>query len=92
MPFEKDDLKPIEGIARLGAVTAAGFLYFMTFPISSFMPRRVVGVFKQLADFDPGKYGKKPASAAAPRAAAPAAAKPAAAKPAPAKPAAKPAE
>lgn len=82
--FECDDLKPVEGVARLTAITGASFLYFFAFPLTSFFPNTCLKVYNKLADFDPGKAGTM-GSGGAKRPAAPAA-KPAA------KPAPKPAE
>ena len=87
--FECDDLKPVEGIARLTAITGASFLYFFAFPITGFFPNIGLKVYNKLADFDPGKAGTM-GGGAAKRVSTPAAEKPAA-KPA-AKPAPKPAE
>ncbi|QUW01638.1 hypothetical protein J8C02_12155 [Chloracidobacterium sp. MS 40/45] len=89
LKFERDDLKPLEGLVRLAAIAGTGIFYVTTFQVSSFFPNFYIRLYNELADFDPGKAGTM-GSGAAPRAAAPKAAEKPAAK-APAKPAAKPA-
>jgi hypothetical protein len=87
LKFERDDLKPLEGLVRLAAIAGTGIFYVTTFQVSSFFPNFYIRLYNELADFDPGKAGTM-GSGAAPRAAAPKAAEKPAAK-APAKPAAK---
>lgn len=87
LKFERDDLKPLEGLIRLAAIAGTGIFYVTTFQFSSFFPNFYIRLYNELADFDPGKAGTM-GGGAAPRAAAPKA--PAAEKPKPApKPAAK---
>jgi hypothetical protein len=85
--FERDDLKPLEGLVRLAAIAGTGIFYVTTFQFSSFFPNFYIRLYNELADFDPGKAGTM-GSGAAPRAVAPKAAEKPAAK-APARPAAK---
>ncbi|WP_058865817.1 hypothetical protein [Chloracidobacterium thermophilum] len=87
LKFERDDLKPLEGLVRLAAIAGTGIFYVTTFQVSSFFPNFYIRLYNELADFDPGKAGTM-GSGAAPRTAAPKAAEKPAAK-APAKPAAK---
>ncbi|MFQ3581350.1 hypothetical protein J8C06_11510 [Chloracidobacterium validum] len=87
LKFDRDDLKPLEGLVRLAAIAGTGIFYVTTFQFSSFFPNFYIRLYNDLADFDPGKAGTM-GSGAAPRAAAPKA--PGAEKPA-AKPAPKPA-
>ncbi len=89
LKFERDDLKPLEGLVRLAAIAGTGIFYVTTFQFSSFFPNFYIRLYNELADFDPGKAGAM-GSGAAPRTAAPKAADKPAARPA-AKPAAKPA-
>jgi hypothetical protein len=74
-PLKRDDLKPLEGVARLLAIAGTGIFYVTAFPVASFFPRQFTKLYETLADFDPGESGKT--NAAAPRAAKPVA-KPAA--------------
>ncbi|AEP13828.1 MULTISPECIES: hypothetical protein [Chloracidobacterium] len=87
LKFERDDLKPLEGLVRLAAIAGTGIFYVTTFQVSSFFPNFYIRLYNELADFDPGKAGTM-GSGAAPRAVAPKAAEKPAAK-APARPAAK---
>lgn len=64
LKFDCDDLKPVEGVARLTAITGAGFLYFFAFPLTSFFPNACLKVYNKLADFDPGKAGTMGSGAA----------------------------
>ncbi|MFQ3589225.1 MAG: hypothetical protein SNJ67_02815 [Chloracidobacterium sp.] len=89
LKFDRDDLKPLEGLVRLAAIAGTGIFYVTTFQFSSFFPNFYIRLYNDLADFDPGKAGTM-GSGAAPRTSvtkSPGAEKPAA-KPAP-KPAAK---
>ncbi|MCS7080578.1 MAG: hypothetical protein NZ585_11115 [Chloracidobacterium sp.] len=87
LKFERDDLKPLEGLLRLAAIAGTGIFYVTTFQFSSFFPNFYIRLYNELADFDPGKMGAT-GGGAAPRVAAPKS--PAAEKPA-AKAAPKPA-
>ncbi|MGQ9898471.1 MAG: hypothetical protein ACUVR8_13070 [Acidobacteriota bacterium] len=87
LKFERDDLKPLEGLVRLAAIAGTGIFYVTTFQFSSFFPNFYIRLYNELADFDPGKAGTM-GSGAAPRMTAPKAAEKPAAKAA-AKPAAK---
>ncbi len=85
LKFERDELKPLEGLIRLAAIAGTGIFYVTTFQFSSFFPNFYIRLYNALADFDPGQAATM-GSGAAPRAAAPKA--PAAEKSAP-KPASK---
>jgi hypothetical protein len=49
--FERDDLKPLEGLVRLAAIAGTGIFYVTTFQFSSFFPNFYIRALQRAGRF-----------------------------------------